>query len=237
MEAMDYVYAALAGLSVVVSSEAARRFPGRVGGVLAAAPVTPTFAVLAMGAEPAILPQGLPVVAITAAIIVVALGARLGRVMMISMLGLAGPLGWTAALLALAGWGVAAPVASARPRGIAWPLRFAIGAGVVLGVAAVARFAPSLAPYLAMAPWLFIAAIVAAGGDNGLAGIRRVLCGGIIGTVGVAAFAWTAAGVAMWLPVPGALLCGWAAYALIALLWPRPIAAVVPRQSPVPQEG
>lgn len=218
---MDLVYPTIAGLSVVASSIAARRSSGRLGGLLAAAPITPTFAVLAMGAEPAMLTRGLPVVGVTAVLVAWLLGVRLRGLLLASPVVLLGPLGWTVGIVGVARAASLRTmgVGPRRSKGLPLLARFFVGAGTVLFVAAASQWMPAMAPYLAMAPWLFVAALIAAVLDQGPSGGRTVLRGGIVGIVGVAGYAWAAAWAAAWSPDIAALGIGWVAYIAIAWAW------------------
>ncbi len=218
---VDLSYPLLAGASVVVATEGARRFGGRVGGVLAAAPVTPTFSVLALGASPALLLDGLPMVAITAVAAAFLLVQRSSSWALMP-LGLGGPIGWSALLVTAAWSATAIPGApTKRGRGLPWWVRFFVGAGTVWSVTLVAGLWPSLAGLVAMAPWLFVASLAASAWDGGMSCLRSVLQGGMAGAVGVGAFAWAASATASG-PVWVALAIGWIAFAVTAIAWPTP---------------
>ncbi len=234
------LYGAVAGLAVVATTTVAAKSDRALAGILAAAPVTPTAAILVLGASaPArVLLHGLPIVAATALAILVStwlhrrgtqgsVGIALALIAPIALLLNSGiPVAiLVATTLAAAGiaqgthrkQGTSAP--STR-RNLPVMSRFLLGAGSVTLVALVQHWTPSLTPFVAVMPLLFVASILGAQWHTGTERALAVLRGGIAGTIGVTAFilAFTLARVAATGNL-GALMLAWFAYALAAFLW------------------
>lgn len=238
--------AALAGIGVTFSTALARRASGPAAGIVAAAPVTPSAAVLVFGAYSSapwdVLLEGTAsVVAVIVVLAGVAMMAhRQYRVpVWIAIVVLVPPLGWSVRMALPLSWQlVAVPVVAV---GAGWAIgrlrygsqrragarlsviqRFSLGAFAVLLVAAVAEFFPSAAGLVALFPVLFTAALAVAQLDGGPDHSWIVARGGVAGSIGVMAFAVAGAGVYALLPgrvVP--LLFAWFAFFAAAGAWTR----------------
>ncbi len=234
------LYGTVAGLAVVATTAVAAKSDRPLAGILAAAPVTPTAAILVLGAmaPSRVLLHGMPIVAATALAILVstwlhrrgtrgAVWLSLSIIAPLALLFDAGipvsilvPMTFAAALIAQ---GTRRRQMAATPstrRSLPVLARFLLGAGSVALVAIVQRWTPAFTPFVAVMPLLFVASVLGAQWHAGQERALAVLRGGIAGTVGVTAFilAFTLARVVA-IGNLGALLLAWCAYALAAFLW------------------
>lgn len=224
---LPWLLALIAGIAVVISSTVARRVEGPLAGILAAAPITPTFSVLLIGEGAGdVMVAAIPAVTLSLLATLLLLLVRHPLVAslpgVVLLLILFAPAPWSTVewvVLAV----VAASIARHLPpmragRGARLPMwvRFCIGAGTILVVGFVKGMWPALAGWVAMAPWLFVAATLSAGLDGGWNAAMRVLHGGLGGALGILSFV-----AVVWLVGPAwlALPLAWCAFALTAWLW------------------
>lgn len=242
------VYSLVGGIAVCLASGLSRR-AGRWGGVLAAAPVTPTFAVLLFtdaGLAPDLM-VGLSSIAATLVVLGIAAGANgrvssrfVGRLPLgLLLVVLVPPLAWSIALLShvlvllvvalgvvvaevrVRSAGSRAPSSPGRIRRSGGLLRFFMGAFAVFLVAVVMEWSPAMASLAALFPLVFTVGLFLAEFDGGRPQAVRVVSGGVPGSVGVASFVVLVSVLSASgvRSVPWLLLAGWGAYAVASACW------------------
>ncbi len=231
---------AVGGLLVAASTEVARRSKSTWGGFLAAAPITPTLAILdGPGQDAARAIEGLPVIFAATLCLAVTLSWQRRQVSVSPALALlvgVPPIAWAVrglpAFLALAAIVAvvalqmrrpATPAAAAAARQrlrLGFVPRGIVGALMIAGVLWASRAMPLLSPLLSLYPSLLLVSLLVAQWGGGVATTASLARFGLAAGVAVSAFVIVVTLIGgNGNPDPLALVFGWLAFILVAALW------------------